>query len=83
MDGTGPGSTAVLIDGEAGELSEIPEGENVHIVWRPIENTEYGMFAMKIVYLTDEAIEARKSESAEAAEAAEVEEVAEAEGSEE
>jgi hypothetical protein len=62
LSGTGF-DTTVLIDGQAGELSEIPEGERVHIVWRPVEGSDYEMFATKIVYLTEAAIEARKSEA--------------------
>ena len=70
VDGTGPAVTRVLIDGEEGELSAIPDGKIVHVHWRPVEGSEYAMFATKIVYLTDEAIAVRKK-AAKAAEATE------------
>ena len=66
LGGTGPRVTTILIDGEEGELTSIPEGGDVHVVWRPIEDTEYGMYATKIVYLSEAAVEARKKEAAEA-----------------
>jgi hypothetical protein len=64
LGGTGSKKTTVIIDGEEGELSAIPEGEKVHVVWRPVEGTEYELFATKIVYLTEAGIEAHKAEAA-------------------
>lgn len=60
LDGTGSMGTSVVIDEEAGELSAIPEGKVVHVHWRPVDNRPYAMFATKIVYLTDAAVEKRK-----------------------
>ena len=62
--GTGYRSTSVLIDGETAELSEIPEGETVRVFWRPVEGTEYELFATKILYITEAVREARKLEAA-------------------
>ncbi len=67
LDGNGSAATRVLIDGEESELSAIPGGKIVHIHWRPLEGSEYAMFATKIVYLTDEAIAVR-TKAAQAAE---------------
>ena len=64
-DSTAVEVTQVLIDGSDAELSAIPEGEIVHVHWRPVVGDHYGMFATKIVYLTEEAKDARKKEMAE------------------
>jgi hypothetical protein len=66
VDGAAGDKTIVMIDGEEGELAEIPENAIVHIHWKPFgdDPRAYGMFVVKVVYFSEEKLAQRK-ESAE------------------
>lgn len=63
LDSTAGDTTMVMIDGEEGDLTDIPEDATVHFHWKPIgdERASYGMFVYKIVYFSKERLEERKA----------------------
>lgn len=63
LDSTAGDKTMVMIDGEEGDLADIPENATVHFHWKPIGNDRaaYGMFVSKIVYFTKEKLAERKA----------------------
>ncbi len=63
-DGADGDQTVIMVDGEESELSEIPERATVHIYWRSIDKDRYGMFAFKVVYLSEEMLAEQEAAAA-------------------